>query len=185
MPVKSSYLWVWDHALPSFTERARNSEPNMQKKQKRLMLYFDNNSTRQSLTFLRPPLPLSSAHVTPCPARETKIRRMLQQRERGGKEGHQWKGNRLRAEQNRMGQARGLMGWRMNTDEQKHCSVASLHTSGLICRDTKNRKEKKKSNTDITLNWVGGDLVTPNTFIFICRLAQNKSCCISFKQMPH
>lgn len=180
MAVKSSYLWVWDHALPSFTKRPRNSEQKMQKKQKRQMLYFDKNSTRQSFTFLRR---LPSARVTPCPARETKIRRMLQQRERGGKKGrHQWKGNRLRAEQNRMGQARGLMG-RMNADEQKHCSVASLHTSGQTCRDMNHRKKKKKntSNTDITQNWVGGDLEAPNTFIFTCRLVKNKSCCIWFK----
>lgn len=108
------------------------------------MLYFDNNSTRASLTFHRPPRPLPSAHVTPCPARETKIRKMLQQRERGGTEGrHQGKGNRRRAEQNRMGQARGLMGWRMNADEQKHCSVASLHSSEQTCHEINTKKINK------------------------------------------
>lgn len=45
-----------------------------------------------------------------------------------------------------MGQAGGLMGWRMNADEQKHCSVASLHTSGRTCRDMNNRTKKKQKN---------------------------------------
>lgn len=119
------------------------------------MLYFDNNSTRASLTFLRPPRPLLSAHVTPCPARETKIRKMLQHRERGGTEGrHQGKGSRRRAEQNRMGQAGGLMGWRMNADEQKHCSVASLRSSGQTCHEI-NTKKLKINNLEYRHNRTG------------------------------
>lgn len=148
MPVKSSYLWVWDHALPSFTKRPRNSERKMRKNQKRLMLYFDNNSTRQSLTFLRPPRPLSlfcTCHSLTSKG-DNDQKNAAGKRERGGKEGrHRWKGNGVRAEQNRTGQARGLMGWRINVDKQKQSSVASLHTSGQTCHDMNNRKEKKKT----------------------------------------
>lgn len=62
-----------------------------------------------------------------------------------------------------------------------------IHQDGravIWITEQKKTKKQNTSNTGITQNWVGGDLVAPTTVIFTCRLVQNKPCCIWFKQMP-